>query len=434
MAEINDKLNIPDKLKIGFQERSDTYTGKLSYVTYINKKGKLAKETSWNGWRDNKITPLEIDNVPTEGFVLNKKAGGYSSGWNHRQTYCRVYDPRDFEFEISIENLLYILQECTSSKGKGLEGQFVYAWSGKDLILLPVDSVDYKMSKQLIDSTEKITMKSLKIGASYKGKVPNSTEISSNLVYIGKMTWYGFVGGSISNYRHGQYNRKEEYKYELTSKTVPTFVDIDKKEFYGFYSLSSLYHLVDDNVLSLSEVEDYKEKFLHTFHGSANEIEKSFVKRGDKNKYLDIYSSYGYSHYGFDVLDKTDNGDIVTVKIETEHMLNNRIWNEMSYYEKKEYTDKGKSFEDFKKEGIEIHRFYVTKIESFKNDNKTYEYNYMFRNHNSKYDEYNVSEEKKKQLLEDVKYNTHHWVKTKNGGKFPMEYDYRTFTLIENFK
>lgn len=428
MAEINDKLNIPDKLKIGFQERCDTYTGKLSYITYINKKGKLAKETSWNGWRDNKITPLEIDNVPTEGFVLNKKAGGYSSGWNHRQTYCRVYDPRDFEFEISIENLLYILQECTSSKGKGLEGQFVYAWSGKDLILLPVDSVDYKMSKQLIDSTEKITMKSLKIGASYKGKVPNSKEISSNLVYIGKMTWYGFVGGCASKYCYGQYNQKEEYKYELTSKTVPTFVDIDKKQFCGFSSLSSLYHLVDDNVLSLSEVEDYKEKFLHTFHGSANEIEKSFVKRGDKNKYFDTFS-----YYGNDVLDKTENGDIVTVRVETKYMLNNRIWDEMTYYEKKEYTDKGKNFEDFKKEATKIHRFYVTKISSFKNDNKTYEYNYISRNHNHKYDEYNVSEEKKKQLLEDVKYNTHHWVKTKNGDKFRMEYDYRSFTLIEKF-
>jgi hypothetical protein len=37
-----------------------------------------------------------------------------------------------FEFEISIPNLLYILQECTSTKGKGLDGEFVYAWDGKD--------------------------------------------------------------------------------------------------------------------------------------------------------------------------------------------------------------------------------------------------------------------------------------------------------------
>lgn len=29
-------------------------------------------------------------------------------------------------------------------------------------------------------------MKSLKIGASYKGKVPDSKDISNNLVYIGK--------------------------------------------------------------------------------------------------------------------------------------------------------------------------------------------------------------------------------------------------------
>lgn len=422
MAEINEKLNIPDKIKVGFQERGDTYTGKLSYVTYINKKGKLAKEISWEGWRDKKITPLELDNVPTEGFVLNKKAGGYSTGWNHRQTYCRVYDPRDFEFEISIENLLYILQECTSSKGKGLEGKFVYAWSGKDLVLLPVDSLDYKMSKQLIDSTEKITMKSLKIGASYKGKVPNSEDISNNLVYIGKMTWYGFVGGRAKY----NYYQKEEYKFELTSKTVPTFVDIDKKQFHGFSSLSSLYHLVDENILSLSDVEDYKEKFLHTFHGSANEIEKSFIKRGDKHNYSDSCLSYG--HY---VLDKTDNGDIVSVGIEIRYMLNNRFWDKMSYFERKEYADKGKSFEDFKKESVKVYRLYAFKTESFKNNNKTYEYAYAIRNHD---DEYNISEEKKKKLLEDIKYKTQHWVKTKNGDEFPMQYDYRKFTLFEFFK
>jgi hypothetical protein len=37
------------------------------------------------------------------------------------------YMTRGFEFEISIPNLLYILQECTSTKGKGLDGEFVYA-------------------------------------------------------------------------------------------------------------------------------------------------------------------------------------------------------------------------------------------------------------------------------------------------------------------
>ena len=106
----NERLNIPQTLKVGFQKRSDTYSGKLAYVTYINKKNEIAKQTSWDGWRSKDIDVETYDNVPTEGFVLNRRTGGYKSGWNFRQTYCRVYDPRGFEVEISMENLLYIIK------------------------------------------------------------------------------------------------------------------------------------------------------------------------------------------------------------------------------------------------------------------------------------------------------------------------------------
>ena len=110
---------IPKRINVGYQNRLDTYTGKLAYVIYYDEKGVLRKETSWNGWRDKDIPNTEFDNVPTEGFVFNKKVGDYSSGWDHRQAYCRVYDPRGFEFEITIENLLYILENCSCIKGKG---------------------------------------------------------------------------------------------------------------------------------------------------------------------------------------------------------------------------------------------------------------------------------------------------------------------------
>lgn len=420
MAEINEKLNIPDKIKVGFQKRSDTYTGKLSYITYINKKGKLAKETSWEGWRDKEIVPLEFDNEPTEGFVLNKKAGGYSTGWNHRQTYCRVYDPRDFEFEISIENLLYILQECTSSKGKGLEGKFVYAWSGKDLVLLPVDSLDYKMSKQLIDRTEKITMKSLKIGASYKGKLPSSKDISDNLVYIGKMTWYGFSERSAI-WCHNRRN------YKLSSKVVPTFVDINKKRFYGYSSLTSLYHLVNENTLSLSEVEDYKEKFLHTFCGGADQIDKLFTVKGKMNPY---WNAYGYC----ETLYEADNGEIIDVRVQIERLLNDKTWNQLSYADRQIMTH-----DDFKKKATEKYRFYKTKINRLTNDNKEFEYEYMQResrwgNYNDGFQEFVASEEEANLMIERMKYHYSIWVKMKNGDEFPMQYNYRNFSLIENFK
>ena len=64
---------IPKRINVGYQNRLDTYTGKLAYVIYYDEKGTLRKETSWNGWRDKDIPNTEFDNVPTEGFVFNKK-------------------------------------------------------------------------------------------------------------------------------------------------------------------------------------------------------------------------------------------------------------------------------------------------------------------------------------------------------------------------
>lgn len=206
------QLLIPKKIKVGFNLRNDTYTGKLGYVIYHD--GKIwRKESSWNGWRHKEgqqinvyengkhetktlgpeINPLEFENIPTEGFVLNKKAGGYSSGWNHRATYCRVYDPRGFEFEISIPNLLFILQETSSFKGKGLEGEFVYSWEGKDLVLLPISCEDYKKSTNYTElQSGKISAKELIVGCSYK------TKRQKDLIYLGKFNWY-YMEGSYSD-------------------------------------------------------------------------------------------------------------------------------------------------------------------------------------------------------------------------------------------
>lgn len=180
-------IYVPKKIKVGYNERKDTYTGMLAYVIYYDEKGKLRKENSWESWRDESIEPDDFDNVPTEGFVLNKHVGGYSSGWNHRNSYIRIYDPRGFEFEISVENLLFILTNCSSIKGKGLEGQFVYAWDGKDLLLLPVDSPDYKNIMEKTEARNNVTYfkgKELKPGLTYE------TLNGEQYLYLGKFDCY----------------------------------------------------------------------------------------------------------------------------------------------------------------------------------------------------------------------------------------------------
>lgn len=403
---MNERLNIPNKIKIGFQKRGDTYTGKLAYVTYMGKKNEIAKEKSWEGWRDKKIKPLDFDNEPIEGFVLNKKAGGYSSGWNHRQTYCRVYDPRDFEFEISIENLLYILQECTSTKGKGLEGKFVYAWHGKNLVLLPVNSVNYQASKSLIDSTEKITLRNLKIGASYKSKK------SDNIVYLGKLTWYGF----FQEYDEKYYNNKipQKYIYKIKSKINHTFVDIDKKKFYSINNTSQLYFMINENELSPSDVEDYKDKFLHTFYGQANSIKELFIKKGKKREW-----------YHSKVYDMDDNGVIREIKINQTYTLNG-----MDYYQYQRTTwgtpNQLLRDEFEKRADSETHDFEY--ISSFSFNDKDNEYIHTY---NRNYSKYSVSDEKDKELIKKFNFEEKIYARMNNGDELEMRTEYNSLSSAE---
>lgn len=203
---------VPSKINVGFQNRKGTYTGKLAYVIYFDEKGKLRKETSWEGWRDKNIPNEIYDNEPTEGFVLNKKVGGVeeSWGWDVRKTYTRIYDPRGFEFEITIPNLLWILENCDCIKGKGLEGQFVYGWDGKELVLVPVESPDYKeiqAKNKVIHNNEFIKAKDLILGATYE------TLNGKRYVYMGK---YNCYNTQTNYYRRPSYwNRNIEEGWDM---------------------------------------------------------------------------------------------------------------------------------------------------------------------------------------------------------------------------
>jgi len=305
---MNSKIFIPKLCKVGFNTRTDTYTGMLGYVIYNDGK-KWRKEQSWESWRykyetpedferkkldaynsqitrlfewsqrggklerqwigreyvtienimskedimakityedfhfnsgntssDEKIKPVEFNNEPLEGFVLNKKAGGNKYGWNPRQTYCRVYDPRGFEFEITIPNLLYILENANSIKGKGLEGKFIYGWQGKDLVLVPENSPEFE---EMLNYTKiqdgKVYKKDMKVGRVYCNKDNN------RLVYMGdfyEINWYGIPSTKKKLWFAHEDDEKKFINYAAatsikvdTGETNPDFADLmDKLE------------------------------------------------------------------------------------------------------------------------------------------------------------------------------------------------------------
>lgn len=179
------QLFIPTKIKVGFVHRDDTFLKTLSYIIYYDSKGILRKETSWNNWRDTSIEPLEVDNTPHSGFILNKDIQRY--GWSYYskgRSMIRIYDDRGMEFEITPTNLLFILMNTNCFK-RELEGEFVYAWDNKDLVLLPTNCEEYKASTNFTAlQGGKITSKDMVPGCVYKSKK------DENLIYLGRFTWF----------------------------------------------------------------------------------------------------------------------------------------------------------------------------------------------------------------------------------------------------
>ena len=285
---------LPKTIKVGYQSRSDTYTGQLAYVIYYDQRNVLRKEASWNSWRDNKIEPQEFTNEPTSGFVLNKKVGDYSNGWDHRKSYCRVFDPRNFEFEITIENLLYILENASSIKGKGLEGDFVYGWDGKNLILIPVDSPDYKELSnlnKLRHEHKKFDGKTLIAGATYK------TDQNESLIYLGR--FYESNGDKKETKTYFFYDVESTYRKIRTIKSLTnTIIEIIDENCVDNYS-DLMDELLKDS--SYSERDQKNDKYVeYTYEefkdavGKNSYWGKTFVMENNEKYIVKKYRNYSY--------------------------------------------------------------------------------------------------------------------------------------------
>lgn len=394
----NDKIFIPTKCKVGFQERTDTYTKKLGYVIYND--GKVwRKEKSWLGWctsvidsnewerrkrdsydnsvkqaknnygymlqqakqypkepyyqtdanlteeeyiqkrvgsynkfnpyiglvsKDTSFTPLEFDNTPRSGFVLNKNAGGYSSGWNHRQAYCRIYDPHGFEFEITIPNLLYILENTNCMVGKGLEGNFVYGWSGTELVLVPENSPEFKEMVKFtaLQNAVAIKKKDLQLGHIYVTKDNREvTYMDSHYVYdyhgaqsATKVLWFG-----------QEYENTNSSKWYFTTMNVAS-IKVDK-------GLNPEYA---NMMVELLKDEHYVGKGL-TFQLVPNpdlNNRSTYYIKNTKGRYVSIYFNKQYQSF-YDKLKPIDYHIQINGRYTNEILTYNQIIGKYLLYELK---------------------------------------------------------------------------------------------------
>lgn len=197
-----EKLFIPPEIFAVFDYREDTYTKKLAWLAQIKKKGgKYTPSRSMVLWSSSledtdKTSKIgyayeRFENVPTEGFMINRSIGGVQRSywsWNPRREKVRIYDPRGFEFEITVDNLLLILEYCTLSHAKGIDGKLVYSFDKSQPVLIPCDSPNYKNCMEHTKVyTDKVYAKDLLVGRRYIMR----DSAHSAAIYMGKSVVIG---------------------------------------------------------------------------------------------------------------------------------------------------------------------------------------------------------------------------------------------------
>jgi len=313
-------MTVPKVINVGYQERKDTYTGKLAFVVYTDEKGVVRKESSWKRWCDSDIPKDEFKNEPTEGFVLNKKVGDYRGGWNGRKAWCRIYDPRGFEFEITVQNLLFILEECTSVKGKGLEGELVYAWDGTQLVLLPVSSQEYEHCVEFTKhKNAKVTKADMKEGYIYLMK--DMTEV----MYMGRNEWFEL---------HRDYEEstqrvivsivskgKKHVFLQLTDPTKDSYRAVQKGEFFTQAGFTKLAKCISDAPSS-----DFPAKFDEFKKGDNGcGATAAGVKEIPKNQLYQSMKGHGFFNREHFVVG--DDGKVYLTHIERSYDRTSRQYN-----------------------------------------------------------------------------------------------------------
>lgn len=180
------------KVKIRYEQRWDHVAQKyiitnesdpgphLGYATYVDEKGKLRKETSWNGWGNKHLG--DFANVPKRGFKLEKAISRSRDWFGSGRTMFRMIHPDNFIFEISANNLNEIILSCNLNKGE-IDDECVLAWDGLNLALIPCSTDEYLEHSK---TTEKIENGALKpsdliVGNAYQDR--NARYIGH---YIGK--------------------------------------------------------------------------------------------------------------------------------------------------------------------------------------------------------------------------------------------------------
>jgi hypothetical protein len=148
-------IKIPEKVYVGFQGRRSEDEVPLGFMTpYTTDQAGVKRRASVDNWAKGYYSNTEktfnsviLDNKPMIGFKIGRDIRR-SGGWNGSgASYVRVADPRGFELEITIENLVMCMSSNLVDNGEIIQ-ECVWGRDGNRNILLPTNSEPFKDSVQ----------------------------------------------------------------------------------------------------------------------------------------------------------------------------------------------------------------------------------------------------------------------------------------------
>jgi len=212
-----------------------------------------------------------------------------------------------------------------------LEGEFVYGWDGKDLLLLPVDSPDYKQLVELNNlryEKKKFDSKNMIVGATYK------TNQNNELIYLGR--FYERNGDNKESKSYFFYDRNSKYNYYkvTTIKSLTgNIIDIVDENCIEDYSnlmdelLKSSYYSTREQKYdeymnyTLIEFKESLNKHAYSYHRYYVQVEDKYVKY-----HIERYRGYSYynSDYKYNVyaLSKGHKDEVIIRDASIEQVFN----------------------------------------------------------------------------------------------------------------
>jgi hypothetical protein len=162
MANLDIKLF--EKVYVGFQKRNTESGSPLGFLTPWGEdaaaRGRMATVDKWSA--SSKLQSVVLDNIPVSGFRVSDSAR--RNGWNGGNTVIQIEDPRGFELQITVDNMIQIMSGNLILDGE-IKVPCVWGRDGKDNILLPTNSEPYMNA---IENTERLkqtfSMRSVKLG------------------------------------------------------------------------------------------------------------------------------------------------------------------------------------------------------------------------------------------------------------------------------